>query len=357
MPDVQRATDLITLDGSLGEGGGQILRTAASLSAVTGRPVRVANVRANRKNPGLRPQHRAALLAAARVCGGVVKGDAVGSTDVAFYPGDPDAIAGGKFRFDVGTAGSAGLVCQTLLPILLRAKGPSQVTVVGGTHNPMAPPAHFLRHAFQRALQRMGHDVGFDLARPGFYPAGGGELVMHVTPTPAEKLQELDWTDRGRMTSLRCEILSAHLPDHVAAREMRTLRTFLKNAGWPLPGVTIRDCYDAAGPGNAVCVRAIYDNAEEVFTAVGERGRRAEDVARAAAEATVKWLTSGVPVGPHLADQLLLPMALAKGGRFVTTGPLDAHVPTNAEVIASVLGAATRFADHGDRVVVEVTPP
>ncbi len=351
---MQRATDLILLDGSLGEGGGQILRTAASLSAVTGRAVRIRNVRANRSQPGLRPQHRAAFLAAARVSGGTVQGDAIGSTDVTFFPGDPDAIAGGEFRFDIGTAGSAGLVCQTLLPILLRARHRSQVTVVGGTHNPMAPPAHFLRHSFQRALQRMGYDVGFDLARPGFYPAGGGELVMHVTPADPAALEPLDWTDRGRMTSLRCEILSAHLPDHVANREMRTLRTFLKNAGWPLPGVTIRDCFDAAGPGNAVCVRAIYEDAEEVFTSVGQRGKRAEDVARAAAEATVQWLTSGVPVGPHLADQLLLPMALAKGGRFVTMRPLDAHVPTNAEVIATVLGATTRFADHGDRVVVEV---
>ncbi len=135
---------------------------------------------------------------------------------------------------------------------------------------------------------------------------------------------------------------------------MDVLRQVLQSAGWPLPAVTVRDLHEAAGPGNVICVRAVYDMADEVFTALGARGKPAETVAREAADAAIRWLTAGVPVGPYLADQLLLPMALAHGGRFVTMAPLDSHVPTNAAVISQVLGATTRFTDHGDRVVVEV---
>ena len=349
--------EAIPIDGTLGEGGGQVLRTAVSLSAVTGTPVRVTNVRANRDKSGLRPQHLASVLAAARVCNGRVEGGTVGSTDVTFHPGDPAALRGGRFEFDVGTAGSAGLVCQTVLPILLRAAGPSEVVVTGGTHVPMAPAAPFLRHSFQRALRRLGHDVGFELQREGFHPAGGGRLVMRVDPTPRGELRRMDWAGRGRFVSLRCEVIYAGLPTHVATREMRVLRETLKSAGWPLPAVALREIEDADGPGNAVVVRAIYEEAEAVFTSIGQRGVRAEDVARDAGEAAVRWLMSGCPVDPHLADQLLIPLALAKGGRFVTPGPLDAHVSTNAEVIGRVLGATTRFTNHGDRVVVEVEPP
>lgn len=347
------SAEVIEIDGSQGEGGGQILRTSVALSAVTGRPVHIHSIRAKRSQPGLRPQHRASVLAAARVCNGGVTGDAVGSTELTFWPGDPDQIQGGQFRFDIETAGSANLVMQTVLPILLRAKERSQVTVTGGTHNPFAPPAPFLRFAFQNALRKIGYDVGFELVRPGFYPAGGGKLVMHVGPVLHDRLRRLDWVDRGGFISLRCEVLVSQLPEHVARRELETLRRALRHAGWPLPAVTVREAEETRSPGNSVSVRAIYDNADEIFTGFGERGKRAEAVAQQAADAAVKWLTAGVPVGEHLADQLLIPMALAHGGRFVTM-PLDLHTPTNAAVISQVLGKTTRFTDHGGRVVVEV---
>ena len=356
----QLATDPVVVDGSRGEGGGQVVRTAVSLSAVTGRPVRVVNVRANRDKPGLRPQHRAAVLAAAAVGGGAATGAEVGGTDLTFWPGDPAKIKGGSFRFDVGTAGSAPLVLQTVLPILLRATGPSDVVVTGGTHNPFAPPAYFLRYSFQNALRKIGYDAGFRLTRPGFYPAGGGRIELHVRPTPVDRLQRIEWLDRGRLVSLRCEVLVAHLPEHVARRELATLRQELQGAGWPLPAVTVNHADDAVGPGNAVSVRAIYDDADEVFTGFGSRGKRAEEVAHDAAAGAVRWLTAGVPVGPHLADQVLLPLALGKGGRFVTVAPLDPHATTNADVIAQILGAETIFTEFttdGRRALVEVRPP
>jgi RNA 3'-terminal phosphate cyclase (ATP) len=220
----------------------------------------------------------------------------------------------------------------------------------------MAPPAPFLRHSFQRALRRLGFEVGFELIRDGFFPAGGGKLAMRVKPARPEELRRLDWVGRGRFMSLRCEVIYAHLPTHVARREMEVLRQSLQSAGWPLPAVTVREAEESKGPGNAVSVRAIYEEAEEVFTGIGQRGKRAETVAKEAADASLRWLMAGVPVGPHLADQLLLPLALAKGGRFATLAPLDAHVPTNAEVISRLTGASTRFTNHGERVIVEVEP-
>ena len=345
--------DPVEVDGSQGEGGGQILRTSLALAGVTGRPVRIHSIRANRSTPGLRPQHRQCVLAAAQVCGGAANRADVGSTDLTFWPGAPSAIAGGDFTFDIGTAGSCSLVLQTVLPILLHASGPSTVKVIGGTHNPFAPPAPFLRYAFQNALRKIGYDVGFELVRPGFYPVGGGELLMRVNPVPRDQLRPLDWADRGGFISLRCEVLYNRVPEHVARRELEVLRRTLKHAGWPLPAVTVREAEEARSPGNGVTVRAIYENADEVFTGFGKRGKRAEAVAQEAADAAVRWLVAGVPVGEHLADQLLLPIALAKGGRFVTM-PLDDHTPTNAAVISQILGTTTRFTNHGRRVVVEV---
>ncbi|MEL7237444.1 MAG: RNA 3'-terminal phosphate cyclase, partial [Planctomycetota bacterium] len=244
-----------------------------------------------------------------------------------------------------------GLVLQTVLPPLLMAGDHSSVVVTGGTHNPMAPTAHFLHHCFAPALRRLGASVGFQLLRPGFFPKGGGKLAMHLSP---KSLRRLDWTDRGQLVSVRGEILIVGLPFHIAQREMQSIREHLRASGWPLPAVTVREPEDVAGPGNVVSIRAVYENADEVFTSFGEKGKPAEQVAKEAAQAALHWLLSGVPVGPHLADQLLIPMSLAGGGSFVTSA-LDQHTPTNAAVIEQVMGVKTRFEEReGDRVLVTV---
>ena len=336
------------IDGSLGEGGGQVLRSAIGLACVTGEPVCIDNIRAKRDKPGLRPQHVKCVEAAAIICGGTYQGVTVQSSRVTFHPGK---VQPGDYHFDIGTAGSTALVLQTLLPPLLMAGDHSSVTVTGGTHNPMAPTAHFLHHCFAQALRRLGASVGFQLLRPGFYPRGGGKLVMHLSPRP---LGRIDWTQRGALVSVRADILIVDLPFHVAQREMQAVREHLRASGWPLPAGTVREPENATGPGNVVSIRAIYEQADEVFSSFGRKGVPAETVAKEAAQSALHWLLSGVPVGPHLADQLLIPMALAGGGSFVTTA-LDQHTPTNAAVVEQMVGVKTTFETiEQDRVLVRV---
>ena len=336
-------SDLITIDGSRGEGGGQVLRTAIGLSAATGQAVRVHNIRANRKKPGLARQHLAGVLAAARICGANVDGAALDSTDVSFRPGP---VCPGDYRFDIGSAGSTSLVLQTVLPALLLADGPSRVTVTGGTHNPMAPPTPFLQHAFVPSLIRIGYRVNVTLAREGFHPRGGGVAELEVAP-PGRPLARLDLTERGKIISKHARILLGSLPDDIARREIDVVKRTLD---WRENECHIVPLPAAVGPANAVLLSVLCENASELFTALGERGKPAETVAAEAADECAVWLESGVPVGEHLADQLLIPLALAGGGRFRTTTPTP-HTTTNAEVVETMTGVATRFEPVRDGVV------
>ena len=336
---------MLTIDGSLGEGGGQVLRTALGLAMLRGEPVRVTNVRANRPRPGLARQHLAAVRAAAQMSRGHAEGATLGSTDVTLHPGH---VAAGSHRVDVGSAGSATLVLQTVLPALLTTAscpGETTITVVGGTHNPMAPPAPFFGHVFLPALRRFGADVSFECVRPGFYLAGGGEVRLTVRPVAA--LRPIDWHDPGRPIRRWAEIFVAGLPDHVADREARALAEQLPD--WP--PAEVRRLDRRAGPANAVVVGVEHEDAAEVCIAFGKPGRRAEQVAADAAGQMRAWLESKVPVGPHLADQLLIPLALA-GGTF-TTARLDAHAATNAQVIRQITGTTIELTDDGDTTRIE----
>jgi len=339
---------VIEIDGSLGEGGGQIVRTALGLSLVTGVPVRVRNVRARRERPGLRRQHLTAVQAAARIGDARVEGARLKSTELVFEPGVP---AGGTYAFDVGTAGSATLVLQTILPGLLRAREPSRVTVRGGTHNPLAPPFEFLAEAFVPLLARMGAQLEVELPRHGFYPAGGGEVRLAVTPGA---LRPLDLLERGRIVRREARAIVANLPESIAERELATVRKLL---GW-----SKRECraetVDADGPGNALTLVAGSEHVTEVVSGFGEIGVPAETVARRAAREMQRHLKAGVPVGEHLADQLLIPLALAGGGRF-RTRPLTPHFTTNAEVVQRFLPvriASARESETAWRVLVEPIP-
>jgi RNA 3'-terminal phosphate cyclase (ATP) len=320
---------VITLDGSIGEGGGQVLRTALALSLTTGEALRVHSIRAGRRKPGLRRQHLTALHAAAEIGRAEVGGDAVGSQEISFRP---HALRGGDYRFDIGTAGSASLVLQTVLPALLRADAPSDLTLAGGTHNPLAPPFEFLAEAFVPLLARLGATVEVRLERHGFFPAGGGRLRVRVEP--CERLGSLDLCERGEVLACGGEFLVAALPRSIAERERRTVR---QRTGWSHDRLRIRKVPDDQGPGNAVLLRVESENVTEVFSSFGRRGVRAETVATHAADEAVAYVRAEVPVGPHLADQLLLPLALGEGGVFRTTDPTP-HTTTNAEVLRLVLG-------------------
>ncbi|PWU14999.1 MAG: RNA 3'-terminal phosphate cyclase [Verrucomicrobia bacterium] len=315
---------MITIDGSQGEGGGQILRTSLALSLVTDQSFRMERIRARRQKPGLLKQHLTAVEAAKTVGCAEVTGAALGSQDLEFKPGP---VTPGNYRFAVRTAGSATLVLQTVLPALLSSPGPSTLTLEGGTHNPMAPPFDFLAKSFMPLIQRMGPVVELQLKRPGFYPAGGGQFHARVQPVP--NLSRLDLLERGAIRSRRAKVISSKLPEHVAERELAVLREKLK---WKPDEYAIETVPYPLGPGNAVVLEVETEPVIGIFTGFGERGRPAEEVARSAIEALIAWMETNVPVDEHLADQLLIPMVLAGGGSFRTTKP-SLHTTTNAEVI------------------------
>jgi RNA 3'-terminal phosphate cyclase (ATP) len=332
----------LVIDGSHGEGGGQILRTALALSAITGKPFRIVNIRANRPKPGLRRQHRTAVVAAAAVCNAHVTGAEVDSRAVTFEPGP---IVPRHFHFDVGSAGSTMLVLQTILPPLMIADQPSTIELIGGTHNVGAPPFPFLQKAFLPLLARFGPRVDLRLDRAGFAPRGGGRAIVRVTP--AAKLARVDLLTRGPLRRLLATATIAGLPRDIADRELRTAAGLLDLH----PGQLHIDELSAdQGPGNLFTIEVESEHVTEVFTAFGQRGVRAEDVARDAATQFQRYLAHGdlgraVPVPPafvpaavgeHLADQLLLPMALAGGGGF-TTDALSLHTTTNIDTIRKFL--------------------
>lgn len=319
---------MIIIDGSEGEGGGQILRTSLALSLVTGQPFRMERIRARRQKPGLLKQHLAAVEAAKAVGYAEVTGAALGSQTLDFKPGP---VTPGDYRFAVGTAGSATLVLQTVLPALLTSSGSSTLTLEGGTHNPLAPPFDFLEKSFIPLIQRMGPSVELELKRPGFYPAGGGRF--HARVQPAKQLSRLDLLERGSIHNRHAKVLISRLPEHVAERELAVLR---KQLMWRPDEYGVEIVSHPLGPGNAVALVVQAEHVTGVFTGFGERGRPAEEVAGSAVQSLWAWLGAGVPVDEHLADQLLIPMVLAGGGSFRTSKP-SLHTTTNAEVIRRFL--------------------
>jgi RNA 3'-terminal phosphate cyclase (ATP) len=338
---------MIVVDGSQGEGGGQMLRSCLSLSMISGRPLRIEKIRAKRSKPGLMRQHLTAVQAAQQVSNAKVKGAEIGSTSLVFEPGE---VRPGDYRLAIGTAGSTTLVLQTLLPALLGAASASRVTLEGGTHNPLAPPWDFLDRTFLPLLRRMGAGIAAGLEKHGFYPAGGGRVVAEIEP--CAKLSRLELLRLGETRPASARILVSHLPEHVARREAKTI---VEMTGWRPEAVTI-DQVESPGPGNVVLIHLDEGELVETFVAFGEKGVTAENVAAEAVHIYRRHYARQVPVGEHLADQLLLPMALGEGGAFLT-GPLSRHATTQIELMERFL--PVRIETSGDepgRVLVKVTP-
>ena len=334
--EVVKAETMVPIDGSFGEGGGQILRSSLSLSLVTGKPFRIENIRANRQKPGLLRQHLTAVQAAAEVADAQVQGASLGSKALTFVPGKVHA---GEFRLAIGTAGSGTLVLQTILPALITAAGPSRIEIEGGTHNPAAPPFDFLQRSFIPQIERMGPKVKLELQRYGFYPAGGGRVVVEVTPTDLLKPIELE--ERGEITTKRATALVANLPYHIARRELDTIGKLLN---WNAESLRCEDTKNSVSPGNLVMIELANSAVTVIFTAFGKLGVSAEDVAKDAAEQARAYMHSTAAVDEHLADQLLLPLALAGGGSFSTVS-LNTHAKTNMGVIRQFLPVSFRVTE------------
>ena len=318
---------MVTIDGSYGEGGGQILRTSLALSLVTGKPFSIHNIRTGRKKPGLMRQHLTAVNAAVEIGMAAIEGNRIGSLAFTFEPG---RIKSGNYHFAIGSAGSCTLVFQTILPALLIAGESSEIILEGGTHNPFAPPFDFLKKAFLPIINRMGPRVDAVLEKPGFYPAGGGRFKVSINPAG---LNRLDLLERGRIINKIARASVANLPVNIAKRELKVVRDNLK---WDRKRLKAIEVEDSQGPGNILTVEIESNNITEVFTGFGERGVSAETVAKRAVKSVQEYLAVNVPVGRYLADQLLIPMALAGGGKFRTLSPTQ-HTSTNAEIIKKFL--------------------
>ncbi|XAH25033.1 RNA 3'-terminal phosphate cyclase [Xylophilus sp. GW821-FHT01B05] len=343
---------MLELDGSQGEGGGQILRTALALSVATGQPLAIDNIRARRPKPGLMRQHLACVLAAVDISGAQAEGAELGSQSLRFTPGP---VRAGNYHFAIASAGSCMLVLQTVLPPLLLAAAPSRVHLSGGTHNPMAPPFHFLEHAFAPLLRRLGADLQLTLRRCGFYPAGGGEVEAAIVPA-AGALRPFDLMARGALQSSHAECLAPGLPRHVAARELDTLGGAM---GWSGEQLRVGTARQNEGPGNALLATLAYEHVTEVFTAFGEKSLSAEQVARGLAKELRAFQKSEAAVGPHLADQLALLLALAvwQGGKACafTCSEVTQHLRTNCAVIERFLPVRFAIAEGPGPTTVRVS--
>jgi RNA 3'-terminal phosphate cyclase (ATP) len=330
---------MITIDGSHNEGGGQILRTALTLSLATRTPFRIEKIRAGRKRPGLLRQHLTAVQAAAQIGRAEVEGDQINSQELVFTPRE---VVPGEYRFSIGTAGSTTLVLQTLLPVLMLASKPSVLTIEGGTHNPAAPPYDFLEKAFVPLLNRLGSRVTTELITPGFFPAGGGAIRVTIDPAPEFKTLELK--SRGDPRGRMARAVVSNLPRNIADRELAVVAEKLS---WEPAALTVED-WPSRGPGNVLLLEVASENVTEMFTGFGERNLRSEAVAEMAVNQARRYLAAGVAVGEHLADQLLLPLALTKGGVF-TTLPLSRHSQTNIETIGRFLSAEIQVSQDSNR--------
>lgn len=331
----------VIIDGSQGEGGGQMVRSSMALSIVTGRSLQVLNIRARRPRPGLMRQHLTSVQAAAEICGGQLHGAELGATEIAFTPG---RVKGGQYQFRIGSAGSAMLVLQTILPPLLIADQPSTVIVEGGTHNMAAPPFDFLQKVWIPLVNQMGPAVSARLERYGFYPAGGGRIVVNVSPS--EVLKGFNLLERGLRIGVTVKAMVANLPESIGDREVQAVT---RKLSWSNKDAIV-ESVAANGPGNVVYASLQYANINELCTAFGRAGVPAERVAADVVKQVRRYLKHDAPVGEHLADQILLPLgisahqyanlpaheALHAGGTFAS-GPLSQHARTHIEILQRFL--------------------
>lgn len=344
---------MIELDGSEGEGGGQILRSALALSILTGRPFKLINIRANRPKPGLQPQHLMCVRAAGAICGATYKGASVGSSVLYFEPGEARS---GEYRFNIGTAGATALVLHTVyLPLALRGAGTSVVTVTGGTHNTHAPCHHFNETTWGAYLKRLGIEIDQEMLRPGFYPRGGGEIraVIH----PCSRVNGLDLTSCPDLTTAGGFSAVANLPDSIARRQAKRLSSRLKQEGVE-SYVPLELWEGSLGPGSAVAVVFRQAPVPTLFFGLGERGKPAETVADEAADEALWYRDRKAPVDPHSADQILLPLVFSPSASEYRTTNVTRHLTTNIATVQKFVDRSVMLDGHeGEPGTVRIAAP
>ncbi|GAB4579224.1 MAG: RNA 3'-terminal phosphate cyclase [Anaerolineales bacterium] len=314
---------MLQIDGSQGEGGGQVLRTSLALACLSQTPIQMIHIRARRPKPGLQAQHLQAVRTATAISQAKVSGDHLGSQSLYFAPGP---IQAGDYHFDIGTAGATTLVLQTIFFPLCFANGVSHLTITGGTHVPWSPPFEYVNWHWLACLREMGVQATLTLDRAGFYPPGGGQIRAEIHPT--RKLLPLQWAERGKQHGLRALSGAANLPTHVLHRQRERILTRLGKA---VP-VEVEEM-SAPSPGSVVIALAEFERGRGCSVGLGKKGKLAEVVADEATNGLLGFLASPASVDEHLADQLLLPFALAEGVSEITTLKITPHLLTNAAVI------------------------
>lgn len=321
---------MIQIDGSAGEGGGQVLRSALTLSVLTGQPVQLHHIRARRPKPGLAAQHLRAVAAAAAVSGATVQGAGVGSTTLEFEPG---ALRAGDYRFDIGTAGATSLVLQTIFLPLSLAGATSQVSLTGGTHVPWSPAFHYLQLQWLPFMQAIGCVATLALTQAGFYPKGGGHI--EATIQPAGPCRPLQLAMRGSLLRIRGISAVANLPRSIGDRQRQQAWQRLRGIDYPVE-IDLLDM-PAQGQGTFLLLLAECTTGQACCVGLGERGKPAERVADEAVDSLLRWLGRDGAIDPYLADQLLLPLALADDPSTLRTSAVTQHLLTNADVIRQFL--------------------
>ncbi|MBN1501872.1 MAG: RNA 3'-terminal phosphate cyclase [Spirochaetes bacterium] len=314
---------MITIDGSFGEGGGQIIRSCLGLSLLTGKEFKINNIRAGREKPGLLRQHLTAANAAVSLSDADVYGNELGSRELYFKPGK---VKPGTYKFSVGTAGSLTLVLQTILPALLTAGQESVITLEGGTHNSFAPSFDFLENSFFKILKNMGVAIESEIEQYGFYPAGGGRAVIRINSVP--DLKPLFLTERKKILKISATAVFSRISAEIAKKELNIVKGKFN--------LESSDCrvreVNSPGPGNVLLLEMESETVTEVITSFGEKNISSEKVAENAVSEAEKYIKAEVPVGEHLADQLIIPICMAGKGAFRTMKP-SLHTLTNIEVV------------------------
>ncbi len=320
---------MIEIDGSYGEGGGQVLRTALSLSCLLGAPFRIINVRKSRKKPGLMAQHLTAVRAAQRICSAVVTGDTIGSVELSFAPG---RVRGGSFSFDIGTAGSTSLVLQTIIPSMLFSGDRSRIVLTGGTHVPFSPSFHYLAGPFATVLERLGIRITLTAESCGFYPKGGGRVRADISPV--REIGPLMVAEWGELRGLQIISGVGNLPLSIAERQADALIRRIGEGIGPVAHTQEILSVPTPGQGTFVHIDAVSSLSRAGFTALGERGKRAEAVGEEAADAFLAFRRTGAGLDRHLADQIVLYLALCRGFSRFTTEMITQHLLTNLHIIS-----------------------
>lgn len=351
---------MIVINGSYGEGGGQVLRTSLTLSALLGQPMRIENIRAKRSKPGLQAQHLTGVWAIAQICDAELAGADLGSLSLTFKPrSSPQA---GEYSFDVaqarkgGSAGATSLVFQTLLLPLALAPGQSRLTIDGGTHVAWSPPFHYLKHVYLPTLARMGLEAQAEIEKWGWYPIGGGQMTAAISGRGESDLSGLDLVERGELKRLWGISAASNLPAHISQRQKKRADGYLRKRGFT-PQIEMVEA-PSPGTGTVVFLVAEYEHAVAGFFSPGRRGKPAEKVAEEACREFMAYHQSGACLDKHLADQLILPLALAPAPSAFTTSEITQHLLTSIWAVEQFLDVRFQIeGEEGEKGKVQVLAP